>query len=936
MHAPNEAGKTTLQRFIYGMLYGFARFGYQRRYDTEDVARYRPWVGGPYGGTLVYRLENGRRFRIERDFETGAVRLYDEATGQDISRQFPTDRRRELLFADEQFGLSGPEFASTVFVHQLGAAQVDGLAGEAIARLANLRETGSEDVPAEQAVQRLREAADAVGSERAPTRPLGRALARVAELERACAAAEQAWEAAADARARAASCRADVAAAEERLADLQREQAAAEAAELAARLARVQAEQEKLSAAEAKLAELQQYAGFPRGEEAEARRFADQARQWQEQADKLADEIAAAEARLAEAEQMLAVFQPLQALGPGAAGGLDTAWEAYRLVHHGLTRRRQDLADRLAELKRHSGRLAELGLSPGDDVLAAVRAMELRLEQAEQARRQASATDVSGRIAQLEHELAGHRRQAASRRRIWLIAAGAALVVAVAAGLIVSPFAFAGAALAPLFWLLGEQAAKAELGAIAYKERDLAAERERQQQAHAAAAEAERQLTELLAAAGASDVPALRDKLAAARDAAIASARLGETVGELSQQVQEQEAELASRRAALSRFLQAAAATAERRQLHGEPPAALRQVAAAAATVSPADTAGQPCAAITEAAIEAARQQWHALDQAEQARREAAGALASLQARRDEALQRRDDAQRRLQDILQRAGQPDYDSYIEACQSRAAYDEWQRTAAEHRNVLATALDGRTAEQLAAARADAQAAAAGFSGEPRPLAVVQRLVAEAAAAVQYHRTELARAESEVETRLQAAPDLAQCEAELEEARAEAARLRGQRAALDLAQSLLEEVLQEQHRDFAPRLNALIGDLASRFTGGRYSQVRVSEDLGLTVEVPEDGSLRAVGALSAGTFDQFYFALRLAVADLIGRADEPLPLFLDDTFVQADASRLSACLSYVADLAAAGRQVWLFTCHDREASALRRLAAERSVPLTELTL
>ncbi|MDB4894896.1 MAG: double-strand break repair Rad50 ATPase, partial [Firmicutes bacterium] len=38
LYGPNEAGKTTVQKFILGMLYGFKKRG-QRRDYTEDAAR---------------------------------------------------------------------------------------------------------------------------------------------------------------------------------------------------------------------------------------------------------------------------------------------------------------------------------------------------------------------------------------------------------------------------------------------------------------------------------------------------------------------------------------------------------------------------------------------------------------------------------------------------------------------------------------------------------------------------------------------------------------------------------------------------------------------------------------------------------------------------------------------------------------------------------
>jgi uncharacterized protein YhaN len=75
------------------------------------------------------------------------------------------------------------------------------------------------------------------------------------------------------------------------------------------------------------------------------------------------------------------------------------------------------------------------------------------------------------------------------------------------------------------------------------------------------------------------------------------------------------------------------------------------------------------------------------------------------------------------------------------------------------------------------------------------------------------------------------------------------------------------------------------------------------------------------LSAGTIDQVYFALRLAVADLLLGADE-VPLLLDDSFALYDDIRVRAALKQISTR----RQILLFTCHKRE----KRILEEMGIP------
>ena len=81
---------------------------------------------------------------------------------------------------------------------------------------------------------------------------------------------------------------------------------------------------------------------------------------------------------------------------------------------------------------------------------------------------------------------------------------------------------------------------------------------------------------------------------------------------------------------------------------------------------------------------------------------------------------------------------------------------------------------------------------------------------------------------------------------------------------------------------------------------------------------------VAAMSLGTADQLYLALRLATLETYLDRREPLPLVVDDILIQFDNARTSATLSALAALSRR-TQVLVFTHHEH----LRELAA-RVVP------
>ena len=120
------------------------------------------------------------------------------------------------------------------------------------------------------------------------------------------------------------------------------------------------------------------------------------------------------------------------------------------------------------------------------------------------------------------------------------------------------------------------------------------------------------------------------------------------------------------------------------------------------------------------------------------------------------------------------------------------------------------------------------------------------------------------------------------------------------ALELALKTLEDLSRNLRREFAPVLKERVGGILEEITGGKYFDVRISPDLEMSVIDTSDGRQVPVTLLSAGTMDQCYFALRVAVAELIVSKKE-FPFFFDDSFVQYDEKRLEGVLKIIAELA-----------------------------------
>ena len=168
-----------------------------------------------------------------------------------------------------------------------------------------------------------------------------------------------------------------------------------------------------------------------------------------------------------------------------------------------------------------------------------------------------------------------------------------------------------------------------------------------------------------------------------------------------------------------------------------------------------------------------------------------------------------------------------------------------------------------------------------------------------------REKIAASEAALELKTRGHIGAAVLEEELKADEARRDALKAEQDALTLASELVHEAFEEMQQSFAPILNERAAEILSQLTGGRYEQLTV--DRSFTVSARTSGSgLHSWEYLSSGTVDQAYFALRLAVAELV---DKTLPLMLDDAFVQYDDLRTKQAINF---LSSRKNQSILFTC------------------------
>jgi uncharacterized protein YhaN len=148
---------------------------------------------------------------------------------------------------------------------------------------------------------------------------------------------------------------------------------------------------------------------------------------------------------------------------------------------------------------------------------------------------------------------------------------------------------------------------------------------------------------------------------------------------------------------------------------------------------------------------------------------------------------------------------------------------------------------------------------------------------------------------------------------------------------LSRALLERQVarfQERHQ---PRLIEELSALFAALTEGRYTRVYPRyDDEGTFVAVRKDGVEVTPAAMSTGTREQLWLAVRLAYVRQYCEASEPLPLILDDPLVNFDAARARATLAVLADFARRS-QVLMLTCHAHLVDLARDVAAVEPLPI-----
>ncbi len=160
------------------------------------------------------------------------------------------------------------------------------------------------------------------------------------------------------------------------------------------------------------------------------------------------------------------------------------------------------------------------------------------------------------------------------------------------------------------------------------------------------------------------------------------------------------------------------------------------------------------------------------------------------------------------------------------------------------------------------------------------------------------------------------ELSGLEEALEELQQDKKNVEEELRAIDLCERTIREITTQIHGTMGSRLADHVSEVFLAITDDDGRRLSVDEKFKIQVDVGRD--LKQPQQFSAGTQDQIYFAVRMAVSAML--FDEPVPLILDDSFALYDDERLGHVLAWLTEQSAFS-QILIFTCHHREEKWLR---------------
>ena len=164
IYGKNEAGKTTLLKFICSMFYGVSKN--KNGKEISDFDKYKPWNGDEFSGKIKYELDNEEEYEVYREFSKKNPKIYNKNL-EDISKEFNIDKTKGNQFFYDQTKIDEALFLSTNLVEQNSVILDNNNQNLLTQKIANILSSGEDNISYKKVINNLsKKLLEEVGTER--------------------------------------------------------------------------------------------------------------------------------------------------------------------------------------------------------------------------------------------------------------------------------------------------------------------------------------------------------------------------------------------------------------------------------------------------------------------------------------------------------------------------------------------------------------------------------------------------------------------------------------------------------------------------------------------------------------------------------------------------------------------------------------------------
>lgn len=182
IYGKNESGKSTLLNFILNLFFNISKNKDGK--NISDFEKYFPWNENDFSGKIIYQLDNNKKYNVFRDFNKKNPQIFDE-NGMDISKNYNIDKKIGNLFFQDQVNIDKKTMLSTVVASQ-NEIKIDNTTQNLlIQKIANIVESGEEDVSYKNAINKLDKLLlSEVGTRKSQNRPINISIEKLNNYEK--------------------------------------------------------------------------------------------------------------------------------------------------------------------------------------------------------------------------------------------------------------------------------------------------------------------------------------------------------------------------------------------------------------------------------------------------------------------------------------------------------------------------------------------------------------------------------------------------------------------------------------------------------------------------------------------------------------------------------------------------------------------------------